>query len=306
MYHPFWSEKVIAPVPSAIPTHAYNPSGIGQSASLNFVVRELIRAPGYCDHVPNPMPPIHVYGLRPHELLEREKVILEAAKREIEIYTRRGKTHTRRQKSTTPIVLLAVASWPVPAMASTPERERWQRRVVRMCKARFGKKLRSILAHGDENFWHLHVWSDDDGKSSKSLHAGFCVVQNLLKERPDASRKEQQAAYVHGMRHILEMYAARAGLPFGHHPSPSPRNRLSRPGALRDRQAKIEAAELELVKRKKAAEMEVIGHARKLREALAKLHKREAKVAALYAAVVDQIAVEDAVAQNKYQAPSIF
>lgn len=328
---PFWSEKAFAEKASLIPERLRQRNGSFTTAGLDFMVGELIREPGYHDHVHSPSAPIHVYGIPPAALRDREKFIVERSKHEYETYTRRGKTHRRIQKNTTPIMLGGVASWPEPSMAPSSERDRWVRRVVRMCKARWGKLLRSVIGHADESFFHLHVWVDDNGKSVKPHMAMHSYVDDLLRVNPQATRKEMGEAAKAGGRQVQAWYENWAGKPFGHHRSPTPRKRLSRTDALRDRQAQIEAEELAQSKKRAeivvqaeqiqqaleklrarearaaAAEAEVLQHTEMLKRALAKLQEREKAAQDLRAAVKDQIAVERAVARNgQYQAPSVF
>ena len=325
--HPMYSEKGVAPVASVIPPHAYNPSGFGQTVTLDFIIGEMRREPGYCDHVEHPQPPIHVYGIRPEDLREFERDIVEASKTEYEIYTRRGKTHKRVQKATTPIVLAAVASWPEPEMVSTPERERWVRRIVRICKQRFGRDLISIVAHQDESFLHCHVL----GKSVKPLMVIHRHVADFLHANPQATRKQLGDAAKEGGRILQKWYSTWAGVPFGHYPKPQPRDRMARSVALRERQLAIEkaendlaarkrqaadllrermeqiaAADQDLVRRVKAAQDEILHKTAMIREALAKLHKREAKVNDIRAAVEDQAAIERAIRQSRYEPPSVL
>ncbi len=290
----------------------------------------MIREAGHDGHIDNPQPTVRIYGLEPEKLRDREKFIVDAAKKQYEVYTRRGKTHSRLQKNTTPILLIGVASWPEPTMAPSPARDRWVNRVIRLCKHRFRKDLISVVAHVDEAFFHLHIWVDRGGKSVKDLHAGHGSVLDLLDEKPAATRREMAAAYKSGCALMQSWYARWAGTPFGHEKSPSPRKRQARSVALRERQEQIEAAELEQSRKRSeivaqaeqiqlaldklrarearaaAAEAEVLQHTEMLKKALAKLQVREKAARDLRMAVQDQIAVERAIAQNGYQAPSVF
>lgn len=330
--NPFYSEKAFAPKASVIPKRLRLKHGAYTTTELDFVVGELIREAGkYIAHVHAPQPPIHVFGLPPSQLRARERFIVEAAGNEIEAYTRRGKTHTRKQKNTTPLMIGAVASWPEPDMTPTPERDRWQKRFVRLCKSRWGSMVRSVVAHADEGFYHLHAWIDDDGKSMKTCCATHSYVEDLVRANPSATRKEMGQAAKEGGREVQRWYAQWAGKPFGHTPSRTPRARVPRSDAMRDRQAQIESAEEDLAQRKKAAanlvresvariesaeqdlarrekaaQAEVLKHAAMIKDALARLQKREANVAALRLAVVDQLAVEVAAARNRNEEPSVF
>lgn len=330
--HPAYFEIGVAPVASTIPAHVFNPSGFRKTPNLDYVFGEMGREDGYIGHIGDPRPPIDVCGIKAKDLRAFEKEIVAASKNEVEVYTRRGKTHSRIQRNTTPIVLAAVASWPEPDMFPNPERERWVRRIVRMFKRRFGRDLVSIVAHDDEAFYHLHILAKNgNGKSVKPLMAIHSHVEDLLLAKPNATRKEQGEAAREGGRVLQKWYSSWAGVPFGHYPKPQPRDRTSRTVALRERQLaieraeddlaakkkqaadllrermeQIEAADQDLVRRAKAAQDEILHQAAMIKEALDRLHKREAKVNAIRAAVLDQAAIENAIRQNRYEPPGIF
>ena len=332
----FCSEKCYAIKPSAIPNHVYNPGGETHTPSLDFIIGELNRENSkYTKHIANPIPPTPIYGLHPSRLRELEAEIVEGASRETETYTRRGKTHTRAQRKTTPILLVMIAHWPEPGMEPTPKRERWARRVVRLAKSRFGSMLKCVLAHAyDESAYHLHLVVADGGKSMKKHSAGNNWSADLLRRNPKATRKDLAQEYRAGLSAMQQWFHGWAGEAFGHIRSPTPRKRMPKrealtgqkrmldeaeeklathkkaiAAALRERKEKLEAEERDLRRRGEAvavAEAEVLQHARMLREALAKLHKREDAVAGLREAVVNQLAVENMVSKNRYEAPSIF
>lgn len=343
----FCSEKGYGIEGSPIPKHVYNPGGETHTPSLDFIIGELNReSKKYTKHIPHPQPPTHIYGIEPERLRELEAEIVEGAKHQTETYTRRGKTHTRAQRKTTPVLLVMIASWPSPSKEPTPERERWVRRVVRLAKSRFGKLLKCILAHEhDEERFHLHIVVADAGRPVKRLSEGHKWVSQLLEKYPQAARKEQAKEFRAGMSHMQQWYHSWAGGPFGHVRAPTPRKRMPKrellikqkakldeaeellatqkkavAAALRERKAELEAEALSLrrreqavaeaetaqARRDKAAQDEILAQAAIIKGALARLHKREAMVSAMRSAVVDQLAVEQSVAQNRYEAPSIF
>lgn len=342
----YCSEKCYAIEPSPIPKHVYNPGGERETPSLGFILREAARASKKDHkHIDNAILPTPIFGLHPSQLLELEAELIEGAKRQTETYTRRGKTHTRAQRKTTPILLVMIAHWPEPGMESTPKRERWTRRVVRLAKSRFGSMLKCVLGHSDEQAWHLHIVVADGGRPVKRISEGHKWVAELMSKNPQATRKEQAKEFRAGMSNMQQWFHSFAGESFGHVRSPTPRKRMPRreamikqkakldeaeellatqkkaiAAALRERKAQLEdealalrqreqavaEAEANQAQRDKAAQDEILKQTAMLKEALARLHKHEAKVNALRAAVVDQIAVESVVAQNRYESPGIF
>ncbi len=332
----FCSEKCYAIEPSAIPRHAYNPGGERETPSLDYIFGEMIREdPKYTKHIDKPIKPTRIHGLAPERLRELEAELIEGASRETETYTRRGKTHTRAQRKTTPILLVMIAHWPEPGgMEPTPKRERWVRRVVRLAKSRFGSMLKCVLAHTDESAHHLHIVVANGGKPMKPNSAGHNWAMDLLARNPKATRKELMAEHRAGLSAMQQWFHRWAGETFGHIRSQTPRKRMPKrealigqkkmlddaeeklaahkkaiAAALRERKEKLEAEEREIQRRAQAvaeAEAHILEQAAMLKEALARLHQREAKVNTMRAAVVDQLAVEQVVAKNRYEAPGIF
>jgi hypothetical protein len=318
----FYGEAVFSKTGALIPKRRRK----GREAfkwSIDSAVGELLREPGYCGHVEFSQPPVHIYGLRPEQLRERERQIYEGAEGVTEAYTRRGRIHTRKQKSSTPTLLLAVASWPEPNMLPTAERDRWVRRIVRLTKSRWGHMVRGVYAHVDESFFHLHIWVDGGGWPMKNHHVGHGPAGDLKRAAPDTPRKELAAEYIRGSMLGQDWYHRWVGEAFGWSRNLVPRPRRSRFAALRERQEKIEAAEDEVARQKAiiaAAQSEVLAHTKMLQLALVQLKAREsaverggallreqsAAVGRLRVAVEDQLAIENSVQQNRYEDPGVF
>lgn len=305
----FWSEAVYSQTGAVIPSRVRR-GNERVKWSINAILGELLRLEGHCGHVEKPAPTLHVHGLPPERLRERVDVVYKNSLSIKEPYTRRGKNHLRRQKKSTPTVLMAVASWPEPNFDATETRNRWERRVVRAAKSRWGNGLIGVYAHTDESFYHLHLWVDNNGHPVKRLHAGFGAVACLLEERPGATRAERGLAYKAGTRNGLDWYHHWVGQHFGMaRKSESPRPRFTRAGALRARQEKVEAMEAEAAADMRmiaAARAEVLEHTSMLKKALARLQAREAAleqkaqaVEELLVAVEDQLEVEERVRRNR-------
>lgn len=235
----FWSEAVFSKSGSTIPARLRK----GNEATkwpINGIVGELLREPGFCGHIVNPQPPVHVWGIEPGKLREREKMLYEDASKNTKPYRRGGQVFKRGQSSSEPILLMAVASWPEPTMLRTDERDRWERRVIRAARSRFGHRLRSVIAHTCESYYHLHLWIDDDAKPIKIHHCGHGFA---LAEPPTATRKDLAAAYVRGGRVAQDWFHRWVGRTMGWERSLTPRPRLSRGAAARRRQQELEERE---------------------------------------------------------------
>ena len=299
----FWSEAVYSKAGSVIPRRLRK-GNEAMKWSISKIVGELLREPDDCRHVTQPIKqPEHIWGLPPAELRNRERQLYEGAGKVSETYTRRGRTHGRRQKSTTPILLMAVASYPVPNMIRTDERDRWVGLVIEYAKSLWDEAFKGAYAHVDEAFYHLHLWVDDDGKPVKPLHAGHTRALSAADEGKD--RKGQARAYKLGCVEAQDMYHVAVGKPMGWaRKSLTPRPRLSRPAAMRHRQEQLEQVEerLIVVGKKQLAEKTELEYLRaRLAERDAFNAKREALIneqvetlRRMRSAIEDQHAIEDA------------
>lgn len=285
MRHQFWREAVFAKVGAVIPARLRKTESTSKF-SMSSIVGELLREPAHCPHIEHPQPPEHVWGIPPSELRSREKALYEAADGVSETYTRRGVEHSRRQKSTTPILLIAVASWPEPTMARTPERDRWSQLVIEHSKGIWGPAFRGAYAHTDEAFYHLHLLADADGGPVKQLHAGYAAVMKALELEPSLSRKGQAEAYRRGCVEAQDDYHESVGAPMGWaRLSASPKPRAPRTVAIRERQAEIEAAEVRLI----VAGKKLLTHKEELEALRVQLAARDAHAAKREALISEQV-----------------
>lgn len=252
----FWREEVFSRAGTVIPKQIRK-GRESEKWSINDIVGELLREPGHCGHVDAPEPPVHVWGLHPSQLRGREKALHENASRVTETYTRLGKDLTRAQKSSTPTLLMAIASWPSPSMVRTDERDRWERRVIRAAKSRWGAMLRSVVAHTDEGHYHLHLWVDDDGRPMKPHHAGHGAAMDAAAKGEDKAGRG--TAYRRGCAMAQDWYHHWVGRSMHWARSQAPRPRLSRAAALRRRDEALEqqaaVAAAQLAKNKAEAEL---------------------------------------------------
>ena len=272
--------------------------------SARNIVGECLRERGYCPHVgPDVQLPVHVYGIPPSAWKERLNTIEKNAA-EIRVpYTRGGQTGRRKLKSDTPIVLMAVASHPSAPDAPSPERDRWQSLVIDAARQRFGDRLRSIVAHVDESYYHLHLWIDDDGRPVKRLHSGHAAALEV--SAAGGTRAAQGAAYKRGCREMLNWFASEVGEKMGwRRESEAPAPRAPRAAVIARRLREAEAAEVEAAKQAEAvrvaagevaekgrlarAQMEQSQRDREdLRASYAELQAQRAEVEALHEAITD-------------------
>lgn len=279
---------------------------------VSFVLDELARKPGTCEHVPDPQPPIQVAGLPWMEVPDRIAALLDQA-REV---TRAGVE--RRIRMSQSILLTGVASYPAlmsEVAADAGEQaayERWRDLAADffLSLAEKQRALCSVVVHHDESHPHLHavIVPTDPGMRAKALHPGYaareatteaCIRSGMAKAEANNNGKR---AYGRAMRALQDAFHDAVGRPCGHSRLLTGRARLpraeylalrachdARDAALRARdRAERERAEI-------VAEAERAGYARARRAAeaavaveLAALHAQlreaERQVAVLHAA----------------------
>lgn len=234
----FYSERVYSVQAVAISARMRKSAGESGRWSIDQVIGEVLRVKGHCNHVPDPKAPVSVFGFPTNRLQEYGEKLQFLSSNQTEPYFRKGRAHVRRIKKTTPTLLSAVASYPEPDGKDTEKRRRWVGLVVEAAQARWGKRLRSVVAHEDEAFYHLHLLVDNVGGSVKQLHMGFAAAD----AEPDRSKKGE--AYRRGCRAALDWYQTHVADAMGWiRKGPSPRPRLGRARATAMRQAAVEAAE---------------------------------------------------------------
>lgn len=257
----FWSERVYARDSVTIPKRVQRTTGITKSWTIREIVGELCREPGSCPHVGAPRPPRVIYGLDTAGIGELEVDLYERASRLTETYVRRGREHRRAVRKTTPILLVAVASYPDPIGDETDERRRWQQLVIEAARERWGDKVASVIAHEDEAHFHLHIVVHNDGASVKPLHFGHASAMGLVGPVEDLDAGE---AYREGGRAAQDWFHAWVGSQMGwerRSAAPRPRTNRSQAMALRelaldDREAELLERE-ELFRRREAEQLEV-------------------------------------------------
>ena len=209
------------------------PSKMGKPGRSRFnarqVIGEAIREEEFV-HVPAPQPPIHLHGLTAAELVVWYETEHVPAAARMKVSTLRPKP--RKQRSDTPTVIGAVCSYPKPGVPQDdPDLAVWKQQVVRTAKKLYGKHLKSVFAHSDESYWHIHIIAAGDGSSVKPLLSGHAAAAQVA--RDGGTRKSQQAAYVVGCVALQDRVWALCGEPCGlSRLSPEPRARRARSAHL--------------------------------------------------------------------------
>jgi hypothetical protein len=229
------------------------PSRYGSPGRKRYSAREILseaaRVPGHCAHVAQPSPPRTLFGLDANQLLSWWDSELEPKASSILVPT--TKLGRRRQRSDTPVLLVAVASYPGSPDHTNAGYVAWRDAVVRWAMDRYGLHLRSILEHVDESYGHLHIVIDNQGRSVKPLMAGHRAAMEVKQQCH--SRAEQGAAYQAGCRQLQEEFWQAVGRPCDlARMSASPRPRRSRAAHLAAKEVTLRERESELDRQRRA------------------------------------------------------
>lgn len=289
--------------------------GVNRSAakaSASEVIGEAVRAEGDHPHVQAPQPPRVLHGIGADELVVYWTQIEDQARQQ-QATMADGKK--RRQRSDTPILIGAIATWPGPADDNDPEYVKWRELAVAFMKRRYGDRILSIIEHTDEQHGHLHCLVADNGKPVKPLMAGHRA--QLEAEAAGKTKKEAAQAYADAGRALQDEFyadvAMRAGLtrqgPGKRHLRRAPWNAeqaQARAVALalarkeeQERELEARAAEIRAQQARAAAEKQ------QLREAMVELErhrsalaKREKEIGMLVAAMTPD---QEAAASRRYE-----
>jgi hypothetical protein len=180
--------------------------------AIHGIIGEVLRKPGYCDHIPAPHPPRVLFGKTLDELRGLERRIARQAAKQVEYAQYGTGLRRRRQRSTVPTLLVAIASYPGPPDDSA-EYLAWRQRVVEWAQAEYGARIESIVEHTDEPQGHVHVLVTNQGKPVKPLHSGHRAAAQAGAQ--GATRKAIAEAYRDGCRRFQDRFHRLVGDPCG-------------------------------------------------------------------------------------------
>lgn len=161
--------------------------GIRKNWSAREILAEALREEKACPHVKIPRPPDVLVG-------DLRALADELDKSE----------PPKGQRKDTPILLAGVASapWPPGDLRSAA----WREDTVEHLQRKFGKDLRAVVGHSDEQYDHLHFYVCAPGlKPIKSLHPGQAARAESAARDEDA--KAQIAAYNAAMKKWQDGYS---------------------------------------------------------------------------------------------------
>ena len=177
--------------------------------SLFDIRAELMRAPGGCQHILNPVPPNILVGSHPDAVIE-QAVALAAQAVGIRIDT--------------PILLAGVMTWPVPRDVvenSKEERQKylaWREDAVAWAQRLWGDRLKCVAEHVDEGRLHLHYWALPPLRSNRHLSVSDVDFGRRAAEAvKDAggNKRQERAASDQAMREFQDHYWSEVGCKHG-------------------------------------------------------------------------------------------
>ncbi|MBI2714343.1 MAG: hypothetical protein HYX37_07800 [Rhizobiales bacterium] len=173
--------------------------------SLFDIRSELMRAPGGCQHIPNPVPPHILAGLHPDVVIEQA---LTLAAQAVGI------------RIDTPILLAGVMTWPVLREVikdSEVERQKylaWRGDAVAWAQRLWGEQLKCVAEHVDEGRLHLHYWVLPPLRPDRHLSiSDVDFSRRAAKAVKDAggNGRQQRAASDQAMREFQDNYSREVG-----------------------------------------------------------------------------------------------
>jgi hypothetical protein len=198
---------------------AYSRKGDDRGRSTNFIFGEARRDPVASVHVPNPAPPVIIFGSSINDVERLHDEQAEAAR----TLPKQGKERKIRQDQQTLMTVVASHPYTVEEARADFEKRKevgnWERLTVRWLRQQYGDKLMSVVRHEDENHWHLHAYilPDDKEMRASALHPGHAAKAAIKAAGPrededaKALNRRGDQAYKQAMRDWQDSYYESVG-----------------------------------------------------------------------------------------------
>lgn len=223
----------------------------GVRAALS-VLAEGDRAFASTPHIPQSLPPILIYGVRPLELAPELRRIMSDAR----------SPGGRRLRKDSRILLAGVASFPATVEETSldaalfDEFNRWLELLMRFLRKRWPTELRSVVIHRDEKYLHAHWYAlarmEGTTAMINELHPGARAshAASLDTGAGPVPMKARRDAYKQALRDFQSDYYVEVGAPLGHskYNQRKPRVPYSEVQALRSQEENLRDAWLNLNK----------------------------------------------------------
>ncbi|MGO7634193.1 hypothetical protein [Rhizobium leguminosarum] len=241
----------------------YSRKADAKGRSTDFIFAEASRKPEASVHVPNPLPPVVVYGVG----IEAVQAMHDSAAATATINVKGG--HVRKLAKDKKTLHTVVASHPFTMdeiradPAKRAEAEEWEKRTISWLRSQYTGDLKSVIRHEDESHYHLHAYAvplDEPGMSALKFHPGVTAKREIMDRGPaegeetKALSKRADAAYKQAMRTWQDSYHEAVAVPCGLTRLGPQRRRLSRDEWQREQvQAKALQQTVERAKAVKAS-----------------------------------------------------
>jgi len=258
-----------------IESYAKIPSRSKKKQSARNVAREAERAPDACPHIESPQPYKKMYGMTPSQAVDL------AEERALKAKDSCG----RKLRKDAQILLGGVVSYPVPMSQLSPDDpdlKKWLKHNFDFLILNYGDTLKSVDAHFDESYFHLHYYCVPDIDKNARMNIGQIHPGVLARDSIGGKQaKEKMRAYKKAMRDFQDSYYEAVGKPCG----------LTREGAKKRRLSRSEWKAEQAIAERLASSMKFIDFANneslKLKEKREHLEVKEQKLKVLSASATE-------------------
>jgi hypothetical protein len=183
--------------------------------SSMFEIRdEMIRAPHFCSHIAEPLPPHVLLGMTP------EVAFALADERAGHAVDKRG----YKLRCDSPVVIVGVASWPelVVDVNNDPEKlehyRQWRDETLVWAKRQWGDDLKCVVEHLDEDRPHVHFvvvpkLDPDSRLRIASVHPGHRAAEKAAEA--SGTGRDQKKAHKEAMVRLQDDYYEGVSVKFG-------------------------------------------------------------------------------------------
>lgn len=267
----------------------YSRKADSKGRSTGFIFSEASRKSEASVHVPNPLPPVVVYGVSIPEVQEMH----DAAAATATITVKGG--HVRKVAKDKKTLHTVVASHPFTMdeirtdPAKQKEAEEWEKRTIAWLRSQYGDDLKSVIRHEDESHFHLHAYVvpvDEPGMSALKYHPGTMAKREIMDrgvadgEDAKALSKRADAEYKKAMRQWQDSYHEAVAVPCGLTRLGPQRRRLTREEWQREKvQAKALQKTVERARKVKASGDDFVTRTKTEAEAIRAAAARDKEIA---------------------------
>lgn len=269
----------------------------------DFIFAEVSRKPEASVHVPNPLPPVVVFGVG----IEAVQEIHDTAAASAMINVKGG--HVRKLARDKKTLHTVVASYPATMdeirvdPSKRKEAEEWEKRTISWLRSQYGDDLKSVVRHEDEEYFHIHAYvvpTTDPALSALRYHPGTTAKRQIMAagardgEDAKALSKRADAGYKQAMREWQDSYHEAVAVCCGLTRLGPQRRRLTREEWQREQvQSKALQTTIERARQVKAS-CETFIEKTKLEAASIRINAAQEKVAAARAAQAALVAEQQA------------